>query len=225
MGAQFGWPAYVLSSTVAAFTQLQQDLLGQGIPIGIAEYGGFRSLADTTDILAFRETDYTNAIASGELSPSVSIDEFRPIAPYQHSFHDYGAAFDIRFKSLPAGMTSDDAEQLAGQLAPELGLRWGGSFQNPDGVHFELDITLSQARTMWQSEFGASAPAGIGGTATAMIDASGLGPDDVGDDSGEAALELELQQQNQLVGWILVGAAIASTLALFLSGRLGHGGR
>ena len=216
MGAQFGWPQYVLSSAVVAFEHLQQQLAVSGIQIGIADFGGFRSQADTTRILDYRTTEYNAAIATGAIAPSTSIDRFRPIAPYGHSFHDYGAAFDIRFKSIPASLTIDQAEAIAGQLAPSLGLRWGGNFTNPDPVHFELDVPLSQARAMFQAETGTviDGAAASGGDASAM-----LGADDVGDDSGEAALELGLEQQDALTGWIVVGAAIVSLLAIAIASR------
>lgn len=219
MGAQFGWPAYVLSRTSLAFQQLQEQLASQGIEIGIADFGGFRTPADTTRILDYRQTEYDQAIAVGSIPSSMTIDQFRPIAPYGHSFHDYGAAFDIRLKSIPDGMTTDQAFTFAGALAPSLGLRWGGTFHNGDARHFELDVSLSEARSLFQTETGTvdtSGAAGAGGDASAML---GLGPDDVGDDSGEGAIEDAIAADDAMTGWILVGVALVSGLVLAIMRR------
>lgn len=53
-----------------------------------------------------------------------------PAAPPGRSMHELGLAFDIG--------GSAEGLQIAGQLAPFLGLRWGGNFTTPDPVHFEV---------------------------------------------------------------------------------------
>lgn len=53
-----------------------------------------------------------------------------PAAPPGRSLHEAGRAFDI--SSTPDGLA------VAGELAPYLGLRWGGKFSVPDPVHFEV---------------------------------------------------------------------------------------
>jgi hypothetical protein len=213
MGAQHPWPQGVLSRTALAFQLLQEELQTQGIAIGIADYGGLRTESDTTTILAIRDHEYAAGIANGSIDPSTSIDAWRPIAPYTHSFHDYGAAFDIRLKSIPTEMTEDDAYSAAGVLAPSFGLRWGGGFHNSDEAHFELDVTLAAARQLYANETGTVIP-GTAGDVSQM-----LGVDDAGDDSGEGDLELVLEQQDALTGWILIGVALVSAAAIAIASR------
>lgn len=217
MGAVHGWPAYVLAETVSAFLQLQQTLETQfGISIGIAEYGGFRVLEDLEEILAFRSSEFEKAVAAGEISASTDINAWRPIAPYGHSFHNYGAAFDIRVKAGGgAGYTDEQVFAIAGTFAPALGLRWGGTFPNPDDDHFELNVSLAQARSMFASEFSSMAATVAGDVA--QFDLSGIDADTAADDSGESALELALEEQQNGVLWIVAGAAIVSLLAVWLT--------
>lgn len=220
MGAQYGWPQFVLQETVNAFLQLQAALEStQGISIGIADFGGFRSSDDTATILGYRNTDFEQAVAAGEIPASTDPNAWRPIAPYGHSFHDFGAAFDIRIKSggVPAGMTAEQAMAIAGSLAPSFGLRWGGSFADPDVDHFELDVSLSQARSMFANEYATQATIVAGDVSN--MDISGLGADDVGDDAGMSDLQLELAAQENTIGWVVAAAALVSALAILWSRR------
>ena len=218
MSAQFPWPQQVRDDVVAAFQQLQQLMAGYGIAIGIANYGGFRTLADTREILDIRQQEYDGDRAAGVIPPSLSVDDYRPIAPYGHSYHDTGDAFDIRIKpgGLPAGMTSDDAFAIAGRFADTIGMRWGGVFQNADPRHFERPVTLAQARADYQATTGQAIDLGAAG-ATGSSSAMGLADDDVGDDSGEAGIQLALEQQEDVTtGWILAGVAMISGLVIIL---------
>lgn len=217
MGAVHGWPAYVLAETDNAFLQLQSTLESQfGISIGIAEYGGFRVLEDLETILAYRSSEFEAAVAAGEISAGTDINAWRPIAPYGHSFHNYGAAFDIRVKPGGGnGYTDEQVFSIAGRFAPSLGLRWGGNFPNPDTDHFELDVSLAQARAMFASEFSSMAATVAGDVA--QFDFSGIDADTPADDSGESALELGLEEQQNRVLWIVAGAAVASLLAVWLT--------
>jgi hypothetical protein len=220
VGAQYGWPAYVLTETVNAFLELQSTLeQAEGISLGIAEYGGFRTLTDLGDILADRSAEFEAAVNAGEISAGTDLNAWRPIAPYGHSFHNYGAAFDVRVKAggAPPGMSDAQAFAVAGQYAGQLGLRWGGHFPDPDVDHFELDVSLSQARAMFASEYGTMAT--VVAANVQHFDSSGLGADDVGDDAGAAAVTANLAQQETLITWIVTGAALVSALAIYLSRR------
>lgn len=217
MGAVFGWPAFVLADTVAAFLQLQATLETQyGISIGIAEYGGFRSLDDLEEILAIRNREFEQAVNAGELAANTDINAWRPIAPYGHSFHNYGAAFDIRVKAGGgAGYDDEQVFAIAGQWAPSLGLRWGGTFPNPDTDHFERDVSLSQARALFAGEFSSMAATVAGNVA--QFDLSGIDADTAADDSGETALELALERQQNTLLWLVAGAATLTALAVWVT--------
>jgi D-alanyl-D-alanine carboxypeptidase len=220
VGAEYGWPAYVLSETVDAFGELQTTLeQAEGISLGIADYGGFRSLADLEEILADRSAEFEAAVNAGEIPAGTDINAWRPIAPYGHSFHNFGAAFDVRVKpgGAPAGMSDEQAFAVAGQYAPQFGLRWGGAFPDPDDDHFELAVSLSQARSMFASEYGSMAT--VVAANVQQFDSSGLGADDVGDDAGSSLIAADLASQENLVVWVVTGAALFSALALYLSRR------
>jgi hypothetical protein len=173
-----------LPTTRAAYTQLQQYALTQGITIGVADYGGLRTQGDTATILTDRVNDFNAEVAAGEISADTTLDAFRPIAPFGSSFHNYGAAFDVAILSTPAGMSGDRACQVLGAYAPSIGLRWGGTFSNPDPVHFELAVALSAARTMWGQFSGTTDPAG-GTAADGAVAMDGAEPDE----SGEGDIE------------------------------------
>lgn len=53
-----------------------------------------------------------------------------PAAPPGHSAHERGLAVDLG--------STEEGLQVAGLLAPYVGLTWGGRFSTPDPVHFEL---------------------------------------------------------------------------------------
>lgn len=123
----------------------------EGITYGIAAFGGFRTEADTSRILKYRDDDYavyvSNMNAAGKTAQILPKEKWRRIAPFGRSFHDYGAAFDVQILTVPAGMTFKQALVHLGALAPSCGLRWGGSFDDPP--HFELAISLTDAQKRW----------------------------------------------------------------------------
>lgn len=142
----------MLPQTRAAYAAMKVWLGNQGIDVTLADFGGFRTEADTTLILDYRQQDYNTARNAGTIPASLSIDAFRPIAPYGSSYHDYGAAFDIiptPNVSQPAGMTYSKILNLAGSHAATLGLTWGGTFHNSDPRHFQLQGTLDDVRAKW----------------------------------------------------------------------------
>lgn len=126
----------------------------RGIGIAVADYGGVRTEQETNQILQFRIDDYNAAIANGTLDPSVSLDQFRPIAEYGKSYHNYGAAFDVRVVSRPSTMSVASALATLGAYAPSIGLRWGGTFSNPDTPHFELAQSLSDVADQYRNLYG-----------------------------------------------------------------------
>lgn len=140
-----------LPELVTAWTALMQLAAAQGITFTIADYGGFRTAADTSAIMHYRDQDYALYVSQERQAGQTPVSEqaFRPIAPYGQSAHDYGAARDAAIVSAPAGMSSDDALAVLGSLAPQAGLRWGGTFTNPDPPHFELPWTLDQWAGHW----------------------------------------------------------------------------
>lgn len=117
----------------------------RGLVYAFADYGGLRSESDTTKILEYRRVEYAayrKRMESAGKRP-VSIDVYRPINEYGHSWHNYGAAFDVV-------MIRGSIEAL-GALAEAAGLRWGGHFARKDTPHFELPITLADARSRFAS--------------------------------------------------------------------------
>lgn len=58
--------------------------------------------------------------------------------PSQHSF---GNAIDINWTRNARGTKGDIDPALAQRLADELGFEWGGTWKNPDPMHFEIKRT------------------------------------------------------------------------------------
>lgn len=222
--------AGVLPETAAAYAQLDTFARQHGITIGVADFGGVRTLADTTRILGYRTDDYQAALRAGTIRPDTTLQQFRPIAPFGSSFHNYGAAFDVRIIARPAAMTEYAALRALGLYAPNIGLRWGGNFTNPDTPHFELAIPLSEAKARYTS-FASS-----GGASSSLSDLAssfdlggflpGLAPssDDVaaaidapdyqesGDDSGVAELQDDAGQIPPSPGLLALGLAVVGVV-------------
>lgn len=142
-------PRGALPATQDAYAGLVAALAARGIGATLADYGGTRTQADTTQILGFRQADYNrdHGLPLNNPVDTNTLNEYRPISPYGLSFHNYGAAFDLLIVT-PGGYA------VAGQLAPQFGLRWGGTFSNPDVRHFELAITLAEARQSYAAYTG-----------------------------------------------------------------------
>jgi hypothetical protein len=213
--------AGVLPELVIAHDRLTQALTDRGISVTIANYGGLRTQADTTKILTYRTNDYQHDLAAGLIHPSLSIDEYRPIAPFGSSYHNYGAAFDLQVTGTPSGVSSYHALEIAGQLAPSLGLRWGGGPDFPanrkDPPHFELAIPLSEARALYNA-FSVDAGPGLpdiseilGPPQLTPSNAPDYG-DFAGDDSGESALELMPPESSSLDAFLVAGAIAAAAI-------------
>lgn len=133
-----------LPETITAWGALEAAALAQGIVFTLNDFGGIRSEADTTLILSYRQADYAAALAADTIPVDTTINQFRPIAPYGSSYHDYGAAFDVTATGPMA-----DPQSALGALAPSCGLVWGGTFGNPDLPHFQLNFSLAAVKAMW----------------------------------------------------------------------------
>lgn len=117
-----------------------------GIDYRIADFGGVRTEADTVLIMAYRLADYAAAVAANPSLVNTPINVWRPIAPFGSSLHNYGAAFDVLITKAPSGMSFDTALSRLKALAPSVGL--SSSVPN-DPPHFQLPITLNEARDQW----------------------------------------------------------------------------
>ena len=140
--------AGALPALVTARDQLLTRAHALGIDFDIADFGGVRSYADTVLIMAYRAADYAATVA---LHPSVAgtpINTWRPIAPFGSSMHNFGAAFDVAITKAPPGMSFESALQQLKGIAPEVGLR---STVPNDPPHFELPMTLEQAKALWEA--------------------------------------------------------------------------
>lgn len=154
-----------LPELTTAWSELLQLLSERGIKGTIADYGGYRTQADTNEILGYRDQDYALYVAQTRAAGGTPVSEnaYRPIAPYGSSAHNYGAARDLAITAVPPGMTASQALDVAGSLAMDAGLRWGGTFTNPDRPHFELPWSLSEWQSAWsdyQNETGEYAAGG-----------------------------------------------------------------
>jgi hypothetical protein len=146
-----------MPETAAAYDALDRYARSIGISIAVANYGGLRTEADTNRILQYRVDDYADARSRGAIRPDTTLQQFRPIAPFGKSYHNYGAAFDINIVARPSNVTVAQALAKLGAYAPQIGLRWGGTFHDADTPHFELAVPLATA----QSRYRASAPTSI----------------------------------------------------------------
>lgn len=138
-----------LPQLIDAENQLRERANALGIGYVIADYGAVRTLADTVQILGYRDADYAAAIAADPSVANTPINDWRPIAPFGSSYHNYGAAFDVRITSAPAGVSFDAALQQLKDLAPSVGLR---SDVPNDPPHFELPISLDEAKAQWAAQ-------------------------------------------------------------------------
>lgn len=105
---------------------LRERAAAVGIEFVVPPYGGLRTEADQAKLAKWRD----EAVAAGK--------PWYPVAPFGSSFHERGAAFDVK-------ITKGSLDQL-GQLGEAIGLRWGGRWSKSDPFHFELPTTLDKAK-------------------------------------------------------------------------------
>jgi hypothetical protein len=142
---------YSLPQLRTAERRLRMLAQQMGISYALAQYGGMRTQADTTQILGYRINDYRAAIKKNPNVARIPIDTWRPIAPFGRSLHNWGAAFDIIITAAPPGWTASKALAALGAFAPQAGLRWGGTFSSDrlDPPHFELPMSVVDARAAY----------------------------------------------------------------------------
>ena len=124
-----------------------------GIEFTTADFGGVRTEADTIKILKYREDEYALYVkALAKKDPAkvpMPINEWRKIAPFGKSMHNWGAARDLKPTKWPVGKTFQWAHDRLDTLCetdPQLkaALKLGDYFN--DEPHVELRITLEEAR-------------------------------------------------------------------------------
>lgn len=138
----------------AKLAQLADLADNEGIFFTTADFGGVRTEADTTRIMKYRTDDYAiyvrNLKAKNPRAVPTPIGKWRPIAPFGSSFHNYGAARDLKVTKMPDSFSEAEAQRRLGVLAAKLGLIWGGNWKGKvDPPHMQLNITLAQARARW----------------------------------------------------------------------------
>lgn len=146
-----------LPELVDAWTALESALESDGIAIAIADFGGYRTEADTAQILQFKADDYAAYAARERRAGRVPVPitgpwengNARPIAPYGASMHNYGAARDFTIVRRPAGLSEADAIRRVQDAAESIGFRSGRSFG--DDRHLELPISLPDAAARWEA--------------------------------------------------------------------------
>lgn len=143
-----------LPELTSAIEALKARARADGIEVDTADFGGVRTEADTSRIMKYRDDDYGVYVKNlaklfpGRTPTAKAI--WRPIAPFGSSMHNYGAARDLKITKRPPSMTEAEAYRRLGSHAPECGLKWGGTFKKKvDPPHFELPITLAQAKARW----------------------------------------------------------------------------
>lgn len=143
-----------------AIGKLYELAAADGIAIETADLGGVRTEADTARIIRYRDDDYAAYVRQlAKLHPGrtpTPKEVWRPIAPFGSSMHNYGCARDVKIVGKPDSFSEAEAFRRLGQLAPDCGLRWGGTFKRRvDPPHFELPIALAQARARYTNRRGA----------------------------------------------------------------------
>ena len=144
-----------------AVAKLERLAAARGVSVQVNDFGGYRDAADTQTIQYYRQADYDAALESGQIPTYETIDQFRPLAEFGTSYHNYGAAADLSPLAWPSGRSYAWAVQQLAELAPAAGLRQ--PLPTTDPAHFELPISLDQAAQLWAQFSGA--PALAGGTA------------------------------------------------------------
>lgn len=135
----------------AAIEKLRAKAAVEGIEFTTADFGGVRTEADTIRILKYRDDDYAvyvrNLKKERPNAKPTPKEIWRKIAPFGSSYHNYGAARDLKVAKHPPSFTASKALDRLRALAPGCGLK---TITN-DPPHVQLPITLAQARARWQA--------------------------------------------------------------------------
>lgn len=135
-----------------AYDALTQIADVAGITFCVANYGGLRSQADTALIKQIRIDEYNAAVQRNPATALTDINDWRPIADWGSSMHNYGAAFDVFVTGTPPTMSRLTALNFLKDQADAIGLVDGRNFG--DAPHFELPGGLSLAKAEWQKMTG-----------------------------------------------------------------------
>jgi hypothetical protein len=165
----------VLSELAQKYTLLEQRALASPLAIRftVAPFGGVRTQADTTKILTYRDNDYAVYVrAFLKAHPGrtpMPKNDWRKIAPFGSSYHNYGAAFDVEITEVqgmdvhvtdrdgtgPAPIWHADskyAQSLVDQSIVRLahmGIAIGLARVTGDPPHFQLPYSLTEVRAKW----------------------------------------------------------------------------
>lgn len=126
---------------VGMVTDTLRDARHEGMDMGVAPQGGFRSFKDQNDLYARGRTRRGAKVTNAEGG---------------ESFHNYGIATDNAFYNAGGQITWPEGGDYAklwtryGELAKDRGLEWGGDWKHQDRPHVEYHpgLTASQASTL-----------------------------------------------------------------------------
>jgi hypothetical protein len=143
------------------------------------------------------------------------------------SEHAFGRAIDVNWDQNPRGRRGSIPSDVARSLADKYGMTWGGTWRNPDDMHFEVrQLTPGGALTKVAVP---NAPQDFGGGAATVPTYADTGdpqfksglavpqapPPDTPDPAREAAiaaLALQQQQTSPFAGPSSLGDALAQTV-------------
>lgn len=134
-----------------AIEKLRAKAALEGIEFDTADFGGVRTEADTVRIMKYRDDDYAVYVRNLQRTNPGKVptpkNTWRKIAPFGSSYHNYGAARDLKVTKYPPSFTASKALDRLRVLAPSCGLK---TITN-DPPHVQLPITLAQARQRWEA--------------------------------------------------------------------------
>lgn len=137
----------------------------------VAPYGLMRTQSDTTRILKYRDDDYAKYLANlPKGTKPVPKEEWRKIAPFGLSYHNFGGAFDVEVTKVdgidvyrtptPAPIWKSDPKRAYAlyekgmEVVRHAGLAVGLARIKNDDPHFQLPYTLAEVKEMWRRERG-----------------------------------------------------------------------
>lgn len=131
-----------------------------GYQYDLPDFAGVRSAAQQQQLIAWRDED----VAAGGKSYAV--------APVNTTYHQYGAAFDIKI-TQPADPQQSDY-QAAADIAQSVGLDAGFYFTNRDPYHYQLPYDLPSVQQMWTEHTGTVEQV-VGGISAGVLVVIGVG--------------------------------------------------
>lgn len=158
----------VLKELSDKHTAMEARLLAQNVRFKIAPFGLLRSEGDTARILGYRDADYAKYVAAlKKANPNAKPqpkEEWRKIAPFGLSYHNYGGAFDVEITSVdgvevyrtptPAALWKSNPNRAATlyekgmAAARHTGIAVGLARIHDDDPHFQLPYSLVEVKKM-----------------------------------------------------------------------------